>query len=192
MEDLVAYISDQISISRQSLENMLSNFHIIDLKKGEYFLQSGTICRKMAFISAGYMRMYDIVDGKEITLWIGSGGNFMTSLSSFVFQTSNFWFIQAITNCKLYVISKEQHLKLCQSEPKWLEFDNILLAKAFALLEQRMFAQLHTTAQERFEALLEKEPAIFHHVPLQYIASMIGIAPESLSRLRRNLASSNS
>ena len=50
-----------------------------------------------------------------------------------------------------------------------------------------MFSQLHTTAQQRFENLLKEEPALFNHVPLQHIASMLGITPESLSRLRKNL-----
>lgn len=173
-------------MEQKSIENILSVFEPLQLKKGEYFLESGKICHHMAFIASGYLRMYDIVDGKEITLWIGSQGKFITSLSSFVFETSNMWNIQAITDCTLYVIHREQHFKLNKEEPKWLEFDNILLANSFALLEQKMFSQLHTTAKQRFEHLLSEEPDLFKHVPLQYIASMIGIAPESLSRLRKN------
>lgn len=139
----------------------------------------------MAFIESGYMRMYDIADGKEITLWIGSTGKFMTSLSSFVFQTSNNWNIQAITDCKLYVINRENHFNLNRIEPKWLEFDNFLLANSFALLEKKMFTQLHTTAKQRFHSLLDEDPELFKNVPLQYISSMLGITPESLSRLRK-------
>jgi CRP-like cAMP-binding protein len=139
----------------------------------------------MAFIETGYLRMFDLAEGKEITLWIGSTGKFITSLSSFVFQTENFWNIQAITDCTVHVISRENHFELCQAEPKWLEFDNLLLAHSFALLERNMFAQLHTTAQQRYNTLLQEDPALFNHVPLQYIASMLGITPESLSRLRK-------
>ena len=85
------------------------------------------------------------------------------------------------------LIKKNQinHFKLNKTEPKWLEFDNILLAHSFALLEQNMFSQLHTTAKQRFDNLINKEPELFKNVPLQYIASMIGITPESLSRLRK-------
>ncbi len=187
MELIKDCISKQISIDKESLEKVTSMFDLVEIKKGDYFLNSGTVCRKMAFIEAGFLRMFDIADGKEITFWIGSSGRFITSLSSFVFQTPNFWNIQAITDCKLYVISRENHIKLCELEPKWIEFDNKLLAHSFALLEKSMFAQLHTTAKERFEVLMANEPELFRHVPLQYIASMIGIAPESLSRLRKNL-----
>ena len=62
----------------------------------------------------------------------------------------------------------------------------LLLARSFALLENRMFSHLHTTAQQRFERLLTEEPELFNRVPLQHIAAMLGITPESLSRLRKN------
>ncbi|WFO16472.1 Crp/Fnr family transcriptional regulator [Cellulophaga baltica 4] len=180
-------ITTQVSMDKKSLESVLSKFEKVEIKKNEYVLQSGKVCREMAFIATGYLRMYDIADGKEISFWIGSSGKFITSVSSFVFQTQNFWNIQAITDCTLYVISREKHMELCKTEPKWLEFDNLLLAHSFALLEKSMFSQLHTTAKERFENLMEEDPELFQHVPLHYIASMIGIAPESLSRLRKNL-----
>lgn len=185
MEKLKNCILSQVAIEKKSIEAILSAFEPVELKKGEFFLKSGKICRKMAFIDTGYLRMYDIVDGKEITLWIGSDSRFITSLSSFIFQTSNHWNIQAITDCKLYVINRENHFKLNKAEPKWLEFDNLLLANSFALLEKSMFSQLHTTAKQRYDNLLKEEPQLFKYVPLQYIASMLGITPESLSRLRK-------
>jgi CRP-like cAMP-binding protein len=192
MDSLRNCISNQLTIGKDSLNAIVSSFEPKEIPKGQFFLESGMLCRKMAFIESGYLRMYDIADGNEITIWIGSSGRFITSVSSFVFQTTNFWNIQAVTDCKLFVISRQKHLELCQKQPKWLEFDNILLARSFALLEQNMFAHLHTTAQQRFVALLEEEPALFNHVPLQYIASMLGITPESLSRLRKNLAKATS
>lgn len=187
MESLKNCISKHISITNNTLEKITSQFETIQLKKGDFFLKAGSICEKMAFIESGYIRMYNIVNGKEITLWIGNEGKFITSVSSFVFQTSNFWNIQAITDCKLQVISREKHFNLCSSEIKWLEFDNLLLANSFALLEKNMFAHLHTTAQERYNLLLKEEPYLFKNVPQQYIASMIGVTPESLSRLRKNI-----
>ncbi len=187
MEQLRNCIANQINIDKESLESIVSAFEIQKVKKGEFFLKSGRICRKMAFIEKGYLRMYDIADGKDITFWVGSTGKFITSLSSFIFKTENFWNIQAVTDCTIYVISREKHFELCKQQPKWLEFDNLLLAHSFALLEKSMFSQLHTTAQQRFENLLKEEPALFNYVPLQHIASMLGITPESLSRLRKNL-----
>jgi CRP-like cAMP-binding protein len=185
MEKLKNCILKQVLIEKNSMDNILADFKPLEITKGEFFIKSGKICRQMAFIESGYMRMYDIVDGKEITLWIGSKGKFITSLSSFIFETRNNWNIQAITDCKLYTINRENHFKLNKTEPKWLEFDNILLANSFVLLEQSMFSQLHTKAKQRYDKLISEEPDLFKNVPLQYIASMLGITPESLSRLRK-------
>lgn len=187
MEQLRKCISSQVDIDNEALESIISAFEVQTIRKGDFFLKSGRICRKMAFIESGYLRMYDIVDGKEITFWIGSNGKFITSLSSFIFTSENFWNIQAVTDCDIFVISRKKHFELCKQLPKWLEFDNLLLAHSFALLEKSMFSQLHTTAQQRFENLLKEEPTLFNNVPLQYIASMLGITPESLSRLRKKL-----
>lgn len=189
MDLLKKCISTQISIDRNALDAILSSFEKRNVEKGDFFLRSGNICREMAFIHSGYLRMYDIADGKEITFWIGSSGKFITSVSSFIFSTENYWNIQAVTDCQLQVISRKNHFDLLQNQPKWLEFDNLLLAHSFALLERNMILQLHTTAQQRFEKLLDEDPALFNHVPLQYIASMLGITPESLSRLRKNMMS---
>ncbi len=186
MEQLKNCIASQVDIDKKSLESILSYFEVEIIKKGDYFLKSGQRCRKMAFIESGYFRMYDVADGKEITLWIGSSGKFITSVSSFVFEDENYWNIQALTDCRILVISRESHFALCKEQVKWLEFDNTLLARSFALLEKRMFAHLHTTAQQRFEQLLEEEPELFNSVPLHYIAAMLGITAESLSRLRKN------
>ena len=170
---------------KKLLNTILSAFKPLKISKGEFFLKPGKICHQMAFIESGFLRMYDIVDGKEITLWIGSQGKFITSLSSFIFETTNNWNIQAITDCKVYTINRTEHFKLNRTEPKWLEFDNIILANSYTLLEKSMFSQLHTTAKERYDKLLQEEPELFQHIPLRYIASMLGITPESLSRLRK-------
>ena len=187
MHQLKECIATHIQIKAETLNTIVSAFEAFSISKGSFLLESGKLANQLIFIASGYVRMYDISDGKEITLWIGSKGKFITSVSSFVFKTTNYWNIQAITDCEIYAISRENHFSLCQQQPKWLEFDNLLLANSFALLEQKMFSHLHTTAKQRFEKLLQEEPALFNHVPLQYIASMLGITPESLSRLRKGI-----
>lgn len=185
MKRLHDCISENIKIPTSELEKITAHFHSRNLPRGEYLLKAGNRCREMAFIETGYIRIFDVVEGDEITLWIGGSGQFVTSLSSFVLETPNYWNIQAVTDAQIQVIGKEDHLDLIDRVPKWLEFDNLILARAFAMLEQRMLTQLHTTAGERYADLLEKDPEMFNHVPLQHIASMLGIKPETLSRLRK-------
>lgn len=131
MERLRACIQAQIVLDGPSLEAILSHFGTKKLRKGDYLLDKGKVCREMAFIETGYLRMFDIVEGREVTLWIGSTGQFITSVSSFVFQTENLWYLQAITDCTMRTITRDEHFSLCKVQPKWLEFDNLLLAHAF-------------------------------------------------------------
>lgn len=192
MKNLQECIQAQQQISEISLKAIIGSFSARSLKKGEYLLEAGQICREMAFIEEGYLRMFSLANGREVTLWIGNEGSFITSLSSFIFETENYWSIQALTDCSVQLVSRKDHFRLCREHPQWLELDNILLARAFSLLEQNMFSHLHTTARQRFEALLSTNPAIFNHVPLQHIASMLGITPETLSRLRKSLSDTTS
>lgn len=192
MKKLYDCVSENISIPARELDKITERFRPRILEKGDYLLEAGKSCREMAYIESGYLRMYDVVDGDEITLWIGGEGRFITSLSSFMLEYPNYWNIQALTEARLQMIGREDHFKLLDRVPKWLEFDNLILTRAFSMLEQRLLTQLHTTARERYENLLEEDPEMFNHVPLQYIASMLGIKPETLSRLRNYRYESNS
>lgn len=177
-------ISEQITMSSEVVNDIADYFHPEYFKPGDHFTEPGKVCKKMAFISSGALRMYNVAEGKEVTLWIGTENRFITDLRSFVQQTPARWYIEAITDCELAVISREDHFKLLENQPKWLEFDNRLLTSAFSIMEHRLYSHLYMTAEERYRELMEYEPELFNRVPLKMIASMLGIAPETLSRLR--------
>lgn len=182
--DLQKCISEQVSIKPDILEEIASKFNSAELSSGEVFIEAGRICRKMALIKEGVLRIYNIAEGKEVTLWIGSEHSFITALSSFINEHPSRWTIEAVTDAKLLVISREDHFTLLDSYPEWLEFDNRILANAFTMLEQRMFSHLYMSAGERYRQLMNNQPSLFNRVPLRHIASMLGITPETLSRLR--------
>lgn len=118
MKYLQECIKENIQIPKSDLEKVTACFQPRHLKKGAYFLKPETICREMAFIQSGYLRMFDLVDGKEITFWIGGSGTFITSLSSFGFESINYWTIQAVTESQLLVINRQNHLKLLTGAAK--------------------------------------------------------------------------
>lgn len=184
--ELESIIANQISIDSENLEIIGKRFCPRQVKKGKLLLEAGKRCTEMYFIKTGYLRVYSVVNGIETTLWIGNQGSFITALASFIFEDPNKWNIGAVTNCKLRVIDRKDHFELLQLCPKWMEFDIALLSRSFALLEDRVFAHLHTTSKERLETLMQYNPHVFRHVPLHYIASLIGVTPETLSRLRKN------
>jgi len=184
MNELQTCIHKNLEMSQAELERINACFKPKNINKKEFLLTSNTICNELVFIKSGYLRLFDIVEGKDITLWIGSSNSFITSLTSFVFGTTSNWSIQALTDCELLTITKSTHLQLLKDSHSWLEFDNVLLSRSYALLEKNMFDQLHLSARQRFDHLFNENPNLFNDIPLQYIASMLGIAPETLSRLR--------
>lgn len=175
---------DQVYFGQDLLDTISAHFKPVLLQAGNLFSEPDRVCSKMAFISNGALRMYNIADGIEVTLWIGTENRFITDLRSFVQQTPSRWYIEAVTDCRLGVISRENHFKLLENYPEWLEFDNRLLTSAFSIMEHKLYSQLYMTAEERFKELMNHEPGLFNRVPHKHIASMLGMAPETLSRLR--------
>lgn len=186
MTTLSEVILRKVKADPEDLEGILARFSIQKLAKGAPLLTAGKPCQSLFFIETGYVRMFTVDEtGREITTWLGGNGQFITATSSFAFQTPNIWNIEALTTSTVHLISRANHFELCDLNRKWLEFENLLLTKAFAGIEQRMFGKLHTTAQERFDQLFAAQPALFNHVPLQYIASWLGMTSETLSRIRK-------
>lgn len=185
MESLAAYLTQFIPTD---ISVITEKFHLRELERNDYFVHEGKSCRELAFIETGSLRIYAQTDDKEVTQWISSPGYFITELSSFFFDTPARWNIQALTDCRLWSIRREDHRALCEAVPAWNQMDKLFIAKCFTMLEDRIFSHLHESAEQRFQRLMQSQPALFNQVPLQYIASMLGMTPETLSRLRKQLS----
>lgn len=184
MTELQQYIQAYFGIEHQYLEILEELFAPTNLVKHDYFVKSGKYCQKLSFIKSGHLRIFDYVDGKDITQWISTKGEFVTDISSLIFNQAAKKNIQAITDCELYTIRKEDYDKLGSLVPKWDILEKLFLAKCFMTLEDRIFGFLSLTAEERYFQMQNIKPDIFHEVPLIYIASMMGMSPETLSRIR--------
>ena len=131
------------------------------------------------------MRIYVSLDDKEVTQWISTKGYFVTDLASFIFETSARWTIQALVDTELYSISKSDYTKLSERIPQWAEIEKLFLVRCFTFLEQRIFSHLSMSAEERYHYFFENNKELFNQIPLQYIASMLGMTPETCSRIRK-------
>jgi len=185
-EALRKCITEHIKITPEVWGEIGKQFEYAELQKGKHIVHSGETCRKLAFINEGILRIYNVNDGREITLWIAAEHEFMTALTSFVFGKPSYWNIDAVTDCKLLIIGRDKHFELLNHYPEWLEFDNRILAGAFSTLEERMYSHICLKARDRYKKLMNENPELFNRVPLQHIASMLGMTPETLSRIRSN------
>lgn len=185
MTELEKYILTYFGVNKEDLSKISSFFKPVTLKKGDYFLKTGRHSDRLGFVQSGIIREFVFIDNKEVTKWISTKGYFVVDLSSFVFQQTARWNIQALTDCELYVIENKDYLKIGQVIPSWTALEKLFIAKCFTVLEDRVLQHLSMTAEERYIQLFHFNKELFNQVPLQYLASMLGMTPETLSRLRK-------
>lgn len=191
VKEIEKYIEAYFGIGGKDLSPVADLFRSTNIHKNEYLLKVDQYVHNIYFIKTGYLRVFALNENgdKEITQWISNKGMFITDLSSFIFGTLSRWNIQALSDCELYSISREEYNKIGEFVPNWAELDKLFIAKCFITLENRVFSQLSMTAEQKIKNLLEISSEIFNQVPLQYIASMLGMTPETLSRVRRKMNS---
>lgn len=185
MTELEKYIQTYFGINKDELTKMSSYFKVVSLKKGDYFLKTGRYSDRLGFVNSGIIREFVQYNDKEVTKWISTEGYFVVDLASFIFQQTARWNIQALTDCELYVIEHKDYQRIGQVVPSWSELEKLFLSKCFIVLEDRILQHLSMSAEERFNKLFNFNPELFNQVPLQYLASMLGMTPETLSRIRK-------
>lgn len=185
MTDLQQYISSYFGVERSQLDLIGSLFQPEILNKGAYYVKSGRVCDKLSFVKEGVIRIYAHAHEREITQWISTKGYFVTDLSGLIFKTPARWNIQALTDTELYTINHDDYKNIGNLLPAWHELEKLFIAKCFIMLENRIFHHLSLTAEERYDRLFENTPELLNLVPLNYLASMLGMTPETFSRIRR-------
>ena len=152
-------------------------------------LEEGEVSNQIAFIKKGFMRAYyEINDGLEVTKYIQPKHLLITSFTSFTSREPSKEYIQALTDCELWVIDYDSMQLLYRKYPKWQEIGRLIMEQIYMNLEKRILSFLTQNAEDRYKSLVKENPRLIHDVPLRYIASMLGITPETLSRIRQKVS----
>ncbi len=159
------------------------------IQKGAYFFEEDKVCDKVAFVQSGVFRhFYYDTSGEEITYCFTLANNFVTAYSSFVSNQTTPEKIQALTDSELFVLPKVEIERLIHTRKGWMAFSKIIADKQYIKRENRIFLLQKEKAKQKYEHLLLTKPEYFQNIPLQYLASYIGITQRHLSRLRREIA----
>lgn len=189
MSDLRIFLKHHLEIPDSLIPTVTSFYQEDQLSKDDFLLKKGQYCQKLCYIQEGYLRFFSYADTKTITHWIFGRDQLVTDLSSFYLREPAKWNIQAITDTKIQFISFDDYQQLRQKIQQWDAHEKLLLVKLMSSLENRVYAFLSMSAEERYQYLFEAHHEIFNELPLNYLASMLGMTPETLSRIRRKVNS---
>jgi CRP-like cAMP-binding protein len=164
--------------------------HVIvkKLRKRQYLLQEGEICKSVAFVSKGMLRSY-FVDEKssEHIIQFAPEGWFISDLYSFITEDYSNLNIDAIENSELVLMSKTAHVYLEKAVPEFFKFNYMQYRGAYVALQKRLTDMFILSTEEKYTKLLKIYPDIMQRVPQHMIASYLGLTPETLSRVRKKL-----
>jgi len=185
------YLKLYFDAQHEDLSIVSELFKKQEIKKGDYLLKIGKYNANLSFIKKGYLRLFafNTDSTKEITQWIASPDTFVTDLSSLIFASPARWNIQALEDCELYTISHDDYHRIGEQIPSWDKIEKRFIIKCFHHLENRVFSQLSMSSEERYDLLFQQDSNLFNQVPLQYLASMLGMTPETFSRIRKKRSS---
>jgi CRP-like cAMP-binding protein len=163
------------------------------LRKRQYLLQEGEICKSVAFVSKGMLRSY-LVDEKsnERIIQFAPENWFISDLYSFITNDFSNLNIDAIENSELVLVSQAAHSHLEKIIPEFFKFNYIQYRGAYIALQKRLTNMFTLSAEEKYIKMLNIYPDIAQRVPQHMIASYLGLTPETVSRIRKKLIAKKS
>lgn len=156
-------------------------------KKGENFITANNINTKIAFILKGGFRFFYEKNDNEISCLLAFENGLIGSFESNILKLPCTQTIQAIEDSELFIIDYKDLESLYDKSPKFERVGRLILEYYLAFLQQRITSYLLDTPEERYMRLIRETPDLLNRVPLQYIASYIGVTPVSLSRIRKRI-----
>lgn len=180
------FISTYTSLGAEDWDAIAGVIHRVHYPKNELILKEGEICRHLYFIESGLLRYFTVRDGEEVTKFFTEAPYTFTSQKSFMDKQRATESIQTIEPSIIWQLSFEDAHALLRIPP-WNEFVRKLIQEVQFYTESLLLEMQTETAENRYRHLLEKRPEFVQRIPIKYLASYLGIAPQSLSRIRKQL-----
>jgi CRP-like cAMP-binding protein len=181
-------ISRYIQLTHEETDYFTSVLQIKRLRKKQYLVQEGDVCRYESFVNKGCLRAYHVDEkGQEHIAQFAIEGWWISDMYSFLTATPARFNVDALEDSKVLCLGKPSLEELYMQVPKFERFFRIILQNAFIAQQQRIINNMSKTAEERYLDFINHYAQLDQRVPQHQVASYLGIAPESLSRIRRQL-----
>jgi CRP-like cAMP-binding protein len=188
MKEFIEYVLLFGNLNQQQIELISDKVTEVQLRKDEYFSEAGKIARQVGFILEGILRVcYYNNKGEEITKYFIQENNLVVDLNSFDNNMPSSSYVQAVTDCRLIVFSRQDWQELLNTIVGWDTIVHKIISKALLQKVERISPLLAEDATTRYLQFMEIYPTVVNRIPLSYIASYLGITQSSLSRIRKNI-----
>ena len=186
MLELKNYINGLVTIPSDKVDYIVSKFYKKSISKESFFININENCDYIGFLVKGIIRFYYLTnDNQETTCYLSFPNEFVTSKYSFFSKKPSKEALKAIVDSELYVIHRKDFEELQKEIPELYEITNRIYDNFSNILLKRIALLQINSAEERYHYLLKHKPHLLQSVPLQYLASYLGVTPQHLSRLRK-------
>lgn len=159
------------------------------IKSKDIVLNEGQVCKELGFINNGAFRMYYLADGKEINTHFSFENEFVVNYDSFLQETPSRYFIQALEDAEIVTFNLPTLQSAYNQSQNWERFGRIMAEYSYKLTTKRVEGFMFMDAEQRYLQMMREVPHLLERVPLYHLASYLGVERESLSRLRKKIAS---
>lgn len=188
-EALLKNIADFIDLTLEEKEYFISVLQTKKIRKRQYHVQAGDTCRYECYVVKGCLRQYYVDEtGMEHTIMFAIEDWWTSDMYGLITGKPALTNIEAMEDSELLLIEKNDFEELLAKVPKFERLFRIKLQRAFIAHQRRIIENMSMPAEQRYLNFIEQFPAMEQRLPLKHIASYLGITPESLSRIRKQLA----
>lgn len=186
---LFEHLNRTVTLSEAEAVKMLQSAKVTKLKKKEHLFVEGQVAKYVGFVNKGCLRYYRLDEkGEEHIVYFAIEEWWIGDLSSFYSGQPSTFNLQALEPCEMFLYTRETFEIIRLAIPAFDQYCKIRHAKATDARLENMMSQRAESAEARYTKLLEGFPDIFQRVPQHFIASYLGIKPQSLSRIRKQMA----
>ena len=188
LRTLKAYLNSLINVDDHAFDQFSGYTQLKHVRKGELLLHGGNRCDNLYFIVQGLFRTYHLKNDNEVNTCFCGENEVTCSFESFTTNKVSKDFIEALEDSVVLSLSNRDLAELVSKDPIWDELRRILTDQECIRLSNRIDTLSFSTAQEKYESLLKNQKKLVQRIPIQHLASYLGISRETLSRVRSKVA----